>query len=57
MPKIGTMEVHHTGNSIYREPIRGQKDKMKVTRAINAVRDNAAYGSERRNSRDTKVKD
>jgi len=50
-PKIGVMEVHHTSNQwIYLEV---KRSKVKVTRQINDVIDNARYGG---NSRDAKVK-
>jgi len=51
--KIGRMEAHHMGNSwTYLE---GKRSKIKVTKPINAVTDNAAY-TRRRKFYDSKVK-
>jgi len=41
-PKIGTTKADHTGNP--RTYLEVQRSKINVTRLINAVRDNAAYG-------------
>ena len=40
-PKIGRMVAHHTGNP--RAYLEVKRSKVKVTRPINAIADNASY--------------